>query len=194
LELFCADHFQDCLIVRLPALFGEGLKKNFLFDLMNPVPSMLPLSRFETFVTALGPKAAEPYHHDPALGMMVLDRAALEASGARASLEAAVIGAGFSAVEFTNPASQFQFYQMSRLASDIHVGLAAGLPILHLAPEPVAAADVYRTVTGRDMATNPARVHREDMRTQHAGLWGRSGPYIDDRDGILTSLRKFMSK
>ena len=37
LEAFCEDRFDNCLVVRLPALFGPGLRKNFIFDLMNPV-------------------------------------------------------------------------------------------------------------------------------------------------------------
>jgi hypothetical protein len=34
-EKFCADHFENCLIVRLPGLFGQGLKKNAIYDLLN---------------------------------------------------------------------------------------------------------------------------------------------------------------
>ena len=34
-EKFCADKFDDCTIVRLPGLFGDGLKKNVIYDLLN---------------------------------------------------------------------------------------------------------------------------------------------------------------
>lgn len=34
-EDFCREHFQNLLIVRLPGLFGTGLKKNVIFDMMN---------------------------------------------------------------------------------------------------------------------------------------------------------------
>lgn len=35
LEEWVEDHFEEVLIVRLPALFGAGLKKNVIFDLLN---------------------------------------------------------------------------------------------------------------------------------------------------------------
>lgn len=34
-ENFCKEQFKDILIVRLPALFGQGLKKNVIYDLLN---------------------------------------------------------------------------------------------------------------------------------------------------------------
>lgn len=34
-EDFCKEHFSDVLIVRLPGLFGNGIKKNVIFDLLN---------------------------------------------------------------------------------------------------------------------------------------------------------------
>jgi hypothetical protein len=35
LEQFIASQFKNSFIVRLPALFGLGLKKNFIFDMLN---------------------------------------------------------------------------------------------------------------------------------------------------------------
>ena len=34
-EDFCRNHFETCHVIRLPALFGVGLKKNVVYDLLN---------------------------------------------------------------------------------------------------------------------------------------------------------------
>lgn len=194
LEAFCQHRFDSCLILRLPALFGAGLKKNFLFDLKNPVPSMLPPARFDALLLALpnfAPLLADVYRADADLGMYVLDRNILQASGQRQQIDAAVQQAGYSALGFTNPASRFQFYQMSRLWADISLALAANLPVLHLAPEPIAAGAVHLALTGRAMPENTARLHAEDMRTAYAGLWARQGPYMSSAAEVMAALQDF---
>lgn len=196
LEVFVAERFPGALIVRLPALFGPGLKKNFLFDLMNPVPSMLPPAGLAQVTDAVGgalaPTVEALYPLDAELGMHVIDRPALDASGRRKAIEDALGKASLGAQRFTHPSSRFQFYDMRHLWRDIGLALENRLEVLHLSPPPVTAGEIHLALTGEPMAQNGARVHAEDMRTRHAPLWGREGPYIAGRDEVLHALVDFM--
>jgi nucleoside-diphosphate-sugar epimerase len=47
LEKFVRGHFKDHKIIRLPGLFGKGLKKNFIFDMLHN-PDALVLTHSES--------------------------------------------------------------------------------------------------------------------------------------------------
>ena len=192
LEVFCEEHFADCLIIRLPALFGDGLKKNFLFDILNPMPTMLSEEGYQGLVQGLSPALRDTvpavYTWNSDLAMHVVDRMALERSGHRAALDIAVVDARLSAIQFTNPDSRFQYYDIARLWSDIGRCKHAGLNVVHLAPEPLNAGDVYRAITQRPMPASKARVHCEDMRTRHGALWGRDDGYIEEATSVLPRI------
>ncbi|WP_285712490.1 hypothetical protein [Erythrobacter oryzae] len=197
LEAFVEEHFPGSLVVRLPALFGAGLRKNFLFDLLNPVPSMLAEARHAALRTALdGDLAAwlaALYTPDAATGLRKLDRAALNADPRRAELEAALDALGATATQFHHRDTTYQYYNTDRLWQDIGIALEAGLTHLHLAPEPLRAADIHLRLTGRPMPETPARLHREDMRTRHAGLWDATGSYQFTADVTLEQLATFFA-
>lgn len=195
LEAFVEDNFEGNLVVRLPALFGRGLRKNFIFDLLNPIPNMLTEVKLGGLSAILGSSLFDQLHGlyapDPSTGMMKLDRAALDKEPMRASLEEAAITQGFAATQFHNPGTTYQYYNMNRLWSDIDIALRARLRHVHLVSEPLEAATIHRRLTGRDMPESGARMHHEDMRTRHAEIWGKQGPYIEDAATVLDQLAAF---
>lgn len=195
LETFCAERFERCLIVRAPALFGKGLRKNFLFDILNPAPSMLSEARLQDLRAALPASLRSGldrfYAWDASLGLFVIDRAGLEASGERPLYDAAITGSGLSAVQFTHPRSTFQYYGVDNLWRDIGLGLARGLRILHLAPPPLEAGAIFAALTQQPMPDNGATIHHEDMWTRHPDLWGVPGPYMTDGDEVMASVKRF---
>jgi len=77
LEAFVEENFPGSLIIRLPALFGAGLRKNFLFDLMNPVPSLLTEAKRDALIGALEAVGAGTDN----LGVAVEDRVAFGLQG-----------------------------------------------------------------------------------------------------------------
>lgn len=50
-EKFCTEHFSDCYVIRLPGLFGKGLKKNVIYDLLNHncLEMINPISSFQYY-------------------------------------------------------------------------------------------------------------------------------------------------
>ena len=195
LEVFAETHFSNGLIVRLPALFGQGLRKNFIFDLLNPVPTMLTQAKFQDLSNALDKPLSEWLHelyaHDPVTGMFKIDRISLDANQQRPALDEAVIDLGFSATQFHHPETTYQYYDMACLWSDITIALEASLSHIHLVSEPLQAARIHERLTGRSMPGTGARLHREDMHTRYASLWKASGPYLRNAKTILDRMTTF---
>jgi hypothetical protein len=192
LEVFALNHFDKPLIVRLPALFGYGLRKNFLFDILNPAPSMLTPTAFEDIkekAHSHQDTLEKVYSWDASKAMHIIDREALLAEEGGRELEQTLVDLGLSATRFTNPQSTFQFYNLSNLWVDICRGIEDDLDILHLCPEPVLAGDIYKLATGSTMPDAGARVHHEDMRTRYANF---PNSYTANRDEVLRDVGAFL--
>ena len=194
LEAACQSLFPRTHVLRLPALFGRELKKNFLFDILNPVPSFLPPARFDALAARLPEPAArvlrEAYAMADEVGMYRCDRARL-AGPAGETLTRALFAAGFTALDFTHADSRYQYYGLARLWDDIGRVIDHEIGVMHLAPEPVGAGEVYAALTGQALESRSAPLYREDMRTRHAGLWDGPPGYIQSRAEVLAALKAF---
>lgn len=195
LETEMLQAFENVLIVRLPALFGLGLKKNFIFDILNPVPSFLKPDLFESLKAnldgTLEALVESAFSFDATVGMWKFDRGNYGRGPEEARLREVFRATRTTALAFTNPESCFQFYHLANLWNDIQRALDAGLSVLNVASAPIVAHKVYSAVTGQRMPESSAPVVSQDIRSRHADLWGRQDGYLYGRDDVLSTIVRF---
>lgn len=193
LESWAAKNYPDALIVRLPGLYGYNIKKNFIYDYIHVIPHMLKTEKYQEL------KALET-----ADDAIMLD-ACYEAAGngfyrckkldkdRRALLRKKFKKLGFTALNFTDSRSTFQFYSLGRLWEDIQTALNEGITLLNIATEPVTAAELYKELTGEvfqnELKGTPAKY---DFRTTYAAKFGGKGGYICSKEEIMADIGMFV--
>lgn len=187
LERWVREDFPDALIVRLPALYGAGIRKNFLFDLHTITPAMLRPEKYSE-LAAKSPLVKSAY--------TLADNGfyKLNATADPAALRAFFAANDFNALAFTDARSRYQFYNLGRLWSDMEAARAADVKLLHLCTPPVSAAEVYTAVTGKADWHNelPKPPFDYDLRSRHAALLGGSGDYLCTKQQELDDITRFM--
>ena len=187
LERWVREDFPDALIVRLPALYGAGIRKNFLFDLHTITPAMLRPEKYSE-LAAKSPLVKSAY--------TLADNGFYKLNGTTdpPALRAFFAANDFNALAFTDARSRYQFYNLGRLWSDMEAARAADVKLLHLCTPPVSAAEVYTAVTGRtDWKNELSRPPFDyDLRSRHAALLGGSGDYLCTKQQELDDITRFM--
>ena len=190
LEGWVREEWPDALILRLPALYGKGLKKNFLYDMLTITPGMLTedkyleLSKRERLV-------AEGYKPGKAGFYRLWPRDEHDSR----ELRSFFAGNDFNALSFTDSRAAFQFYGLSRLWGDIERCLEAGLTLVNLAVEPVLASELHWKIMERPFANHkPGDPPQYDMRTCHADVLGGSGGYLQSREQVMEGIRGFVQE
>lgn len=187
LEEWVRKVYPDALIVRLPGLYGKNIKKNFIYDFINIIPFMLKedkyceLSAKEPLLKAYYERQDNGFYRST-----VPDRD-------RDHVKELFRSLGFSALNFTDSRSTYQFYDLSRLWDDIGIALDNDIKLLHTATEPVSAGEVYTYLTGREFENYlPGAPAQYDYRTVYAGHFGNKGLYLEGKKEVLKKIEVFV--
>ena len=187
LENWVASNFGDHLIVRLPGLFGKNIKKNFIFDLISVIPSMLNEVKYQELASYSWVVNNYTLQEN---GFYKLNK--IEESE-RKILKQQFLYVGFSALNFTDSRGVFQFYNLKNLWNDIQRAQENGVRKLNLATEPIVVNQIYKAVYGKDFVNelnNP--VPNYDFYTIHGKLFQNQGNYIESKEKVLQDIVSFI--
>lgn len=188
-EKWVRDKYADALIVRLPGLYGKNIKKNFIYDYINRIPFMLNSNKYLE-LTSRDPEIKKYYELQPnGFYKVAVD------DKDKIMLRERFEHLGFSALDFTDSRSVFQFYDLSDLWADIQIAMGAGLTVWHPATEPVSAGELYHYLSGKEflneLKNEPAYY---DYRTRYADVFGGKDGYIYDKMRVLEKIKTFVER
>jgi hypothetical protein len=189
LEQWCRENVDCLCVVRLPGLFGKNIKKNFIYDLIHILPSMLSEAKFRELADREPAIARHYVRQDNGFYQCVHP-----SEPERQALKSAFERLKFSALNFTDHRAVFQFYNLAYLWRHIQVAMRHNLPLAHLAVEPVSANEIYYALHKRDFVNevtqNPPIY---DFRTKYDALFGGRNGYIFTKEQVLADIISFAS-
>ncbi len=188
LEKWVEENIGKSLIVRLPAIFGKNLKKNFLYDYIHVYPALLTKEKMEELL----PKA-------PGLGRYYIlqdngfYKCMVNDPAEKKRLKELFLNVGFSALNFTDSRSRYQFYPLKHLWKHIETARANGLKRLNITTPPLSASEVYSYLCGKEFENILSKPPYDyDLRSEYAELFGGRSGYILSREQVLKDIASFV--
>ena len=190
LEEWAMKHCPGSLIVRLPALYGEGIKKNFIYDLIHFIPAMLNEKKYQELSSR---DAFIALRYD--LQENGFYRCNATSQEEKAELKRHFEQLGFSALNFTDSRSQYQFYNLGYLWQHIQVALSHNLHILNPATEPVTIAELSAHIMGKALENEIKDDYPvQDYRCKYAQLFGGANGYLFDKAFVMDDIKNFVKQ
>lgn len=187
LEQWVADNFSNYLIVRLPGLFGINLKKNFIYDYIHYIPSLLNETKYNELSSA---------------SSIIKENYCLQDNGFykcncnesdKSLLKDEFKKIGFSALNFTDSRGKFQFYNLANLWKDIELALKNNIKILNIATEPITIGELHKYLSGNTFINELNKnIPNYNFKSKYDKLYGGKDGYLYLKDQILLDIKEFV--
>ncbi len=195
-EQFVCSTFSDVYILRLPALFGDGLKKNFIFDIIHKIPTMIMKEKFNELLPLLSDEQREVLTSS----YQQLDNGNYSVVSLSKEKRIALISVlefvGFTSAVFTDSRSEFQFYDLNNIGKDIDFVLQNNIPLLNVNSEPMSAKEIAKECFDIEFDTiihNRTPI-KQDVKTAYSSLVDRNDGYLYGKEEIIVALRQFKER
>ncbi|WP_294378988.1 sugar nucleotide-binding protein [uncultured Clostridium sp.] len=188
LEQWVINNIEDYLIIRLPALYGINIKKNFIYDLIYHIPPMLKNNVIENIAIEF-PAIYDTYTN--AGNGYYECRNLTEAE--RRNVKTVLKNFNIDAINFTDSRAEYQFYNLKYLYQHIMVALKNNIKILNIVTEPISAAElcefVDNTVFENQISEHPIMYN---LKTKYDRAFKGANGYICSKGVILDDLKRFV--
>ncbi len=178
LEEYCISNFENMHIIRLPALFGNNLKKNFLFDLKNITPPQLTKQKYDELLII---------NNDISNYFKLGDNGRYHCTNLQA-MKPFFESIDFNALNFTHSESRYQFFNLKYLPKLIERVIEENIKILNAVTMPLSAKTICKQVKGKDfdniLNDEPFNY---DIESIHF-----NGGYFKNGDEVLSEIKEFL--
>lgn len=190
LEKWVSENIENHLIVHLPGLYGKNIKKNFIYDLIHIIPSMLTYEKYQELLNK--DNSIKSYYEKQENGFYKVKE--LNKSEENI-LKTYFNNIGFSALNFTDSRGKFQFYNLKYLWKHIQNARENNIKVLNLATEPVEISEIYEYIKNEKFINEVTNnVPNYDFKTKYAKIFEGKDGYIFSKEFILEDIKKFVKE
>ena len=190
LEKFIENNYENHLIIRLPAIFGKNIKKNFIYDYIHVIPALLTEKKYKELTDR--DNLIKDFYTNQNNGFYKCRE--LNTSE-RQLLKKYFQKIGFSALNFTDSRSVYQFYDLSNLWKHTEIALKNNIKKLNLATEPLSVKELYNYLSGTEFNNELKKTpYNYDFRTKYSELFGGKNGYIYSKQQVKEQIKKFIEE
>lgn len=188
LENKVAEDFPNHLIIRLPALYGKNLKKNFIYDYIHVIPALLKKEKFEELCDKN--ETLKDFYKLQDNGFY---KCRMLNSSEHRKLVDFFKAVGFSALNFTDSRSSYQFYNLGFLWENIQTALSHRINKFNITSEPLSIAELYKYLDGKSFTNElPKQPFKQNLQSKYAEFFDGKNGYLFDRQFLMEDIKQFV--
>lgn len=188
LERWVEQEFEQHLIVRLPAIYGINLKKNFIYDYINYIPAMLTEEKYLQF--SQQEVMLQNYYEKQENGFWKCRNVE---GNEKTKLQDCFRRLGFSALNFTDSRSVYQFYHLAHLWEHIQIALEHNIKKLNITTPPVSVAELYEALEQTKFTNELNKPpFNYDLHTKYDSIFGGKDGYFMSKEEELQEICSFV--